>query len=1292
MKYKKIMLVTCLLLAILTISAVSANENTTEDIVGMVDEVREVDNDLASSEDVLKESTKTFTDLNNTLNANEDKEIYLYSNYSYDVDESDFSDGIVINRSVTINGNGYTIDGNDAARIFNVTDENSIVVFKNIIFVNGYSAGMGGAIYGNTVDNTVVINCTFIGNSAENGGAIAGATVKDCIFTENTATDYGGAIYYGVVENSIFNGNTADMGGAIFYTEVVKSSFNDNYASGDGGAIYGAFVCEECNFTYNSALFNGGAIYGADDVVNSIFIENSADCGGALDTGNAFNCTFIGNSATDCGGAMYSDENHAAINCIFEDNFAKNGGAAYKINATGCEFTNNAASEYGGAMYDGNAVNCDFENNTADVDGDDFYDFGNKPEVEITSQAFYDDWYVTIVRYYFPENATGSISIYIDGSDNASYSSEIITGKWVRIYEDDLAGFELLPGSYDIEVVYSGDESYGKYTWQSTLDVIGEEDDENVSADFNITFSQYHTFNQEVIKGRGTYDASFEFPLRAGGNVLVYVDDEYWGVEDVDFGDVFIEIETANLTLGKHQVKFVYSGDGYFNSSTAYDSFNVTYIRYEVPHILRPNSMGASAYAALTVLPYDATGEVKLIVDDIEKATQAVDEGSVVYYLPNYLTYGNHSVSLIYQNGNYPSSSKKFKVESLIKTGECTVSFNATGGEGEMANATVEYNTNFTLPECGFTKDNRVFYGWSVGDSIKQPGENITVSGDIAIGTVWRYYAEIQPPSGGKSTVHDASVDASMTYIEGTLILIDSRTGEVFVENITADPVQSSYAEGFSNLTEDMINVTVNQLLGIAKTHAGDKTVLVINQTVSNATRSSAFDHRTYNWLYYYEYAEGVDLGLNSFRFLSVGGSYGSIWNCSVLIEAEYASGSSCMVSFNATGGEGEMANVVVENNAIFTLPECEFTKEYRVFYGWNVGDAIKQPGENITVIGDIAIKTVWRSDSEINDTTGKAEVKSIAVDLSTTSIDGRLLLTDLSTGAVYLINITVGPVKSDYANPGNATVIGDMINDAVNQLLNLAKLQTGGKLVTVKNQTVSDVTFTELNDTRIYALHDYYEGADGLIESPRFLFVSGDYGTAWTYPVLLEAEYASVVLVNIADVKVELSKTAFVYNANVQKPTVTLSNGAVLTEGVDYTLQWSAASPKNVGTYTVTVTGTGAYNGTVKATFKINKAVNPLSIKAKTVKVKFSTLKKKKQVLAVSKVIKFTKKGQGTLTYVKSSGNKKITINKKNGKVTVKKGLKKGTYKVKVKIKAAGNANYNASAYKAVTFKIIIK
>lgn len=102
-----------------------------------------------------------------------------------------------------------------------------------------------------------------------------------------------------------------------------------------------------------------------------------------------------------------------------------------------------------------------------------------------------------------------------------------------------------------------------------------------------------------------------------------------------------------------------------------------------------------------------------------------------------------------------------------------------------------------------------------------------------------------------------------------------------------------------------------------------------------------------------------------------------------------------------------------------------------------------------------------------------------------------------------------------------------------------------------------------------------------------------------------------------------------------------------------------------------------------------VSKRNNPLSIKAKTATIKYKKLKKRNQTLAVTKVINFVNKGQGTKTYKRVSGNKKITINSKTGKITVKKGLKKGTYKVKVQVRANGNANYKASAWKSVTFRI---
>ena len=189
--------------------------------------------------------------------------------------------------------------------------------------------------------------------------------------------------------------------------------------------------------------------------------------------------------------------------------------------------------------------------------------------------------------------------------------------------------------------------------------------------------------------------------------------------------------------------------------------------------------------------------------------------------------------------------------------------------------------------------------------------------------------------------------------------------------------------------------------------------------------------------------------------------------------------------------------------------------------------------------------------------------------------------------------------------------------------------------------------------------------------------------------------------LIDISKAKVTLSAAAYTYNGKVNKPAVksVIVSGDTLKADTDYTVKWSDAASKKAGSYTVTVTGKNKYGGTKKVTYKINKAANPLSVKGKTAKIKYKAIKKKAQKLKVGKVIKFKKKGQGKMTYKLSSAKKKgrnfkksFKINAKTGKVTVKKKLKKGTYNVTVKVKAAGNANYKASAVKTVTFKVKIK
>ena len=120
-----------------------------------------------------------------------------------------------------------------------------------------------------------------------------------------------------------------------------------------------------------------------------------------------------------------------------------------------------------------------------------------------------------------------------------------------------------------------------------------------------------------------------------------------------------------------------------------------------------------------------------------------------------------------------------------------------------------------------------------------------------------------------------------------------------------------------------------------------------------------------------------------------------------------------------------------------------------------------------------------------------------------------------------------------------------------------------------------------------------------------------------------------------------------------------------------------------NVGEVQVITTGACNYVNQIIQTFQLNKAANPLIATGKTAAVKYSAVKSKAQALTVSNVLTVSKV-RGAEPHMKSTGNAKIIIHKATGKVTVKKGL----YKVIVRVTAFGNSNYKA-LYETATVTI---
>ena len=264
---------------------------------------------------------------------------------------------ITISKSITINGNGITIDAKGKSRIFYING-GATVVLNNITFTNGYQREDGGAIYNENAKVTIT-GSQFIKNTiSQNGGAINNKgtmNIAETCFIANKASWDGGAIYntgnINIADSYFINSTVNNGGGAIYNFEsnmnITHSNFINNIAgaiqSYSGGAIYNFYsnVNIACsNFIDNTAnRIDGGAIYnwGREiNIVNSSFIANKAITwdGGAISNYDGHmtitNSLFINNTAR-YGGAIYNRGNSNAeiTNCVFINNKATEGNHAY---------------------------------------------------------------------------------------------------------------------------------------------------------------------------------------------------------------------------------------------------------------------------------------------------------------------------------------------------------------------------------------------------------------------------------------------------------------------------------------------------------------------------------------------------------------------------------------------------------------------------------------------------------------------------------------------------------------------------------------------------------------------------------------------------------------------------------------------------------------------------------------------------------------------------------------------------------------------------------------------------
>lgn len=299
-----------------------------------------------------------------------------------------------VTENLTINGNGTTLNGANAFRVFDlgavtvnmsnlkiananvagisfggaISMSGGNLTLTNVFFSNNHAIS-GGAIY-EAKGTLSVVNSNFSGNIAGiggDGGAIfngsGSLSVTDSAFNNNSAVNGGGAIAItsgASIINTTFSGNSAPLGGAIENTlanlTVGNCVFDNNSSNGDGGAIasFGSTNIFNSTFSNNKA-------FGAMSLGGAVYFQSA---GGALITTES---TLFNNSSTFDGGAVYILDGPVTFrNLTISGNSAKNNGGGIVItdtiqtpttaNLNNVTITNNLADSDNDGSGDGGGI------------------------------------------------------------------------------------------------------------------------------------------------------------------------------------------------------------------------------------------------------------------------------------------------------------------------------------------------------------------------------------------------------------------------------------------------------------------------------------------------------------------------------------------------------------------------------------------------------------------------------------------------------------------------------------------------------------------------------------------------------------------------------------------------------------------------------------------------------------------------------------------------------------------------------------------------------------------------
>ena len=151
------------------------------------------------------------------------------------------------------------------------------------------------------------------------------------------------------------------------------------------------------------------------------------------------------------------------------------------------------------------------------------------------------------------------------------------------------------------------------------------------------------------------------------------------------------------------------------------------------------------------------------------------------------LSAGNYFVRYAEDRNHFASSDAEVTVGEGTPLADCTITFNGNGGSGNMDSVIVKAETNYILPDCGFTAPaDQEFKAWEIGGTEYKVGDSYTVLGDTEIKALWEN-SVITPTTYTVTVSNDGNGTGTATpstAVAGTEIILTAtpNTGYHFKE------------------------------------------------------------------------------------------------------------------------------------------------------------------------------------------------------------------------------------------------------------------------------------------------------------------------------------------------------------------------------------------------------------------------------------------------------------------------------------------------------------------------------